>query len=206
MARSPGDGNSAAMVASSSTTRFSTSRERNLWLLVAAVVVAIYSTLGLAKTLAAELTNRNMLDNISALALLVLFAVVALLGMKGRAPRTLPVAIAVGMVAVYALVFLRAASPIERSHLFEYSLLAILIHEALLERSSAGRTVVRPGLVAISAASLIGVVDEGIQLILPSRVFDPIDIGFNIFATFMGVAVSGAVAWAVRPRRPSCAS
>ena len=192
---------SAAMDASSATARFTTDRERNLWLLAGAVVVAIYSTLGLARTLAAELTNREMLDGISALALLTLFAVVLLAGLKGRVPSAFHAAIALGMLAVYALVFLRAASPIERSHMFEYSLLAILIYEALLERSSAGRNIVRPGLVAIGAASLAGVLDELIQLIIPSRVFDPIDIGFNVFAAFMGVAVSGAVALAVRPRR-----
>ncbi|NND02374.1 MAG: VanZ family protein [Acidimicrobiia bacterium] len=188
------------MAGSTDKSTFSTERERCLWLLTGAVVVAIYSTLGLATTMAEELTNRDMLDNISALALLALFAVVALVGLKGRAPSVFRAAIAVGVVAVYALVFLRMASPIERSHLFEYSLVAILIHEALLERVRAGRHVTRPALLAIGAAASIGVVDELIQLVLPSRVFDPIDLGFNAFAAFMGVAVSSAVAWAVRPK------
>ncbi len=180
--------------------RFSTSRERRLWLLAGAVVVAIYSTLSLATTLAAELTNSELLDNISALALLILFAVILLVGLKGQAPSAARVAIAVGIVAVYALVFLRMASPIERSHLFEYSLLAILVHEALIERSNAGRKVARPGLLAVGAVSSIGVFDELIQLTIPSRVFDPIDIGFNVFAATMGVTLSAAVAWAVRRR------
>ena len=200
MARLSAIGDSGAMEAPSATLRFSTRRERNLWLLTASVVVAIYSTLGLASALAEELTNRDMLDNISALALLALFAVVALVGLKGRAPTVFQAAIAVGVVAVYALVFLRMASPIERSHLFEYSLVAILIHEALLERSQAGRRVARPAVLAVGAAAILGIVDELIQLILPNRVFDPIDLAFNAFAAFMGVAVSGAIGRAVRPR------
>ena len=184
MARLSAIGDSGAMEAPSATLRFSTRRERNLWLLTASVVVAIYSTLGLA----------------SALALLALFAVIALVGLKGRAPTVFQAAIAVGVVAVYALVFLRMASPIERSHLFEYSLVAILIHEALLERSQAGRRVARPAVLAVGAAAILGIVDELIQLILPNRVFDPIDLAFNAFAAFMGVAVSGAIGRAVRPR------
>ncbi len=191
----------AAMGVHQSALRFTTSRERNLWLLTGAVVVAIYSTIGLATTMAAELTNRDLLDNIAALGFLVLFAAVLLVGVQRRVPRALNVAIAGGVTAVYMLVFLRMASPIERSHLFEYSLLAILIHEALAERSRASRTMGRPGLVAFVAASLIGVVDEVVQVIIPSRVFDPIDIGFNIFAAFMGVSVTGAIGWAVRERK-----
>lgn len=178
---------------------FTSGRERNLWLLAAAVVVAIYSTLGLATALAEELTDRNLLDNISALGFLILFGAVLLVGLGGRIPSAFTIAVAVGMVAVYALVFLRMASPIERSHLFEYSLLAILIREALAERSRT-RPVWRPAVVAVVAASLLGIVDELLQLAIPSRVFDPIDIGFNVFAAFMGVAVSASIAWTVRRR------
>ena len=188
------------MEPSTASARFSSRRERNLWVLTAAVVVAIYSTLGLATTLAEELTNRELLDNISAAAFLALFAVVAAVGFKGRAPSVFHAAIAIGVLAAYALVFLRMASPIERSHLFEYSIVAILIHEALLERGREGRKVVRPALVAVGAAGAVGVFDELIQLILPNRVFDPIDIGFNVLAASMGVAVSNAIAWGVRRR------
>ncbi len=176
---------------------FTTGRERRLWLLVAAVVAAIYSTLGLATTLADELTNRDLLDDVSALGFLTVFASVLLFGLRRRIPSMATIAIAAGMIGVYALIVLRMASPIERSHLIEYSLLAILMREAFAERSSAQR----PALLAVGLASLIGVVDELLQLVIPSRVFDPIDIGFNIFAAALGVVVSGAIDWAVRGRR-----
>jgi len=42
------------------------------------------------------------------------------------------------------------------------------------------------------------VLDEGIQALLPSRVFDPIDILFNALAGLMAVLASVALAWARR--------
>lgn len=175
-------------------------RERTLWVLSLAVAVAIYATLGFATALSEELTNRDLLDGVSALAFLVLLGVVLTVGFKGRAPRLFDLAVLVGLGAVYALVFLRIASPIERSHLFEYTLLAILTHEALLERRRNGGTVIAPALQAIGMTSAVGVLDEAIQLIIPSRVFDPVDIGFNVLAAFMGVTVSRTVEWVVRLR------
>ena len=53
-------------------------RERRLWLWAAAVVVAIYSTLGLAGRLAAVLRARNLLDATFAVAFLIV--VVAVVG------------------------------------------------------------------------------------------------------------------------------
>ncbi|MGI9547143.1 MAG: VanZ family protein, partial [Flavobacteriaceae bacterium] len=91
---------------------------------------------------------------------------------------------------------LRMASPEERSHLIEYSVLAIFIHEALKERNRQKKTVNRPGLIAFLAASLIGLIDELIQLLIPARVFDPIDIFFNTFASFLAITTSTALAWA----------
>lgn len=180
--------------------RFTTRRERILWLLTTAVVIAIYSTLGLATTLAEELTNRELMDNISALGFLVVLAAVLLFGMRRRIPGAATIAIAGGATAVFVLVFLRMASPIERSHLIEYSLLAILIREALYERAAAGRPVPRPALLAVGLASLVGLLDELIQLIIPIRVFDPVDIGFNTLAATMGVVVSSVIGWGVGAR------
>ena len=70
----------------------------------------------------------------------------------------------------------------------------------LLERRRNGGTVIAPALQAIGMTSAVGVLDEAIQLIIPSRVFDPVDIGFNVLAAFMGVTVSRTVEWVVRLR------
>ncbi len=81
----------------------------------------------------------------------------------------------------------------ERSHLFEYSVLAIFIHEALIERAIQGKKIPKPGLVAFLTAFAIGMLDEFIQLFLPGRVFDLIDILFNGLAAFMAIAASSAI-------------
>lgn len=65
------------MVATGS--RFSSSRERRLWLWTLAVVAAIYSTLGLARTFAVELRHRGLVDAAFFWAfVLILVAIVAL--------------------------------------------------------------------------------------------------------------------------------
>ena len=46
------------------------------------------------------------------------------------------------------------------------------------------------------ATALIGVVDECIQWFLPSRVFDPLDMLFNVLAAVMAVTASAALRWA----------
>ena len=48
------------------------------------------------------------------------------------------------------------------------------------------------------AAGLVGVLDECIQLLLPSRVFDPVDMLFNALAAVMAVGASSALHWARR--------
>jgi hypothetical protein len=53
-------------------------------------------------------------------------------------------------------------------------------------------------------ASLIGCLDEGIQAFLPSRVFDPIDIGVNTLAALMTILASVVIirvrTWSSRER------
>ena len=145
------------------------------------------------------LRDRNLLDNTFFLAFLVLVASIAVIALRPR-PGVAEIGVMLGVVAVYLMVFLRMASPEERTHVVEYGLLAVLILEALQERSTHGRTVPAPALLAIAAAGALGVVDEVIQLFIPSRVFDPIDIGFNALAALMGVAASLALGRARRWR------
>jgi len=48
---------------------------------------------------------------------------------------------------------------------------------------------------AFLLTSLVGTIDEVIQFFLPSRVFDPIDIGFNMLAAAMAVTASVGLGW-----------
>jgi hypothetical protein len=86
-------------------------------------------------------------------------------------------------------------TPEERTHLIEYSLVAILIYQALLERARNGRHVPYPAVLAFAATAVLGIIDEAIQWVLPNRVFDPIDIGFYTLATMMAIVGSLALIW-----------
>ena len=181
---------------------FTSNRERRLWLWTLAVLVAIYSTLGLALELGQALRDAG-LDAIGVLlSMFLVAATIVTHGLQVR-PRGAEIPVALGVAAVYLLVSLRivVATPAERTHLMEYGVLAIFIYEALTERASQGRRVPVPALLAILATSLLGVLDECIQAFLPSRVFDPIDILFNFLAGMMSVTASMALSWARRLTR-----
>jgi hypothetical protein len=55
-----------------------------------------------------------------------------------------------------------------------------------------------PAVLAVLITALLGLLDESIQALLPNRVFDMIDVGFNALAGFMAIIASLALAWAQR--------
>lgn len=174
---------------------FSSRRERRLWGWTLAVVATIYSTLGLAATLAGFLRNRGLLDDLFVLGLILIGAAILAQGLTWR-PRGIELVVALGIVATYLLVFARMAIPEERTHLIEYGVVAVFVNEALTERASQGRHVPVPALLAVLATAMVGLLDECIQAFLPNRVFDYRDILFNGLAAVMAVAASMALAWA----------
>ena len=181
------------MVVSLST--FTSQRERRLWVWTLTVVVAIYSTLGLARTLAAVLAEWNLGVGLFLVCCLLVVATAVTQGLRVR-PGGVEIAVALGVVAAYLLLFVRMSVPTERSHLIEYGVVALFMHEALTERAHQGCHVRAPALLAVLATGLVGVIDECIQLVLPSRVFDPRDMLFNVLAAVMAVAASSALCWA----------
>ena len=52
-----------------------------------------------------------------------------------------------------------------------------------------------PPVIAVLVTAALGVVDEGIQWILPNRVFDPVDMLFNLLAGATSVAAVVVLAW-----------
>lgn len=173
---------------------FTSGRERRLWIWATVAVITIYSTLGLATGLATVINEPGLS------ALLFMLGSVIVLGMMvtrglSRKPGILEVLIGAGMFTVFMMVFVRMLSPVERSHVFEYTIVAIFVHEALLERRSNGGKVPYPAFFAFMIATAVGVIDECLQLFIPSRVFDPLDMLFNAFAAFMAVAVNGSLRW-----------
>ncbi|MDX1383483.1 MAG: VanZ family protein [Thermoanaerobaculia bacterium] len=177
---------------------FTSPRERRLWGWTLAVVAAIFSTLAVAPKLTAILRDRNLLDNLFFAGFLLVLATIAWHGLRRR-PSRVEIGVVMGVAAAYLLVFVRMSiPPEERTHLVEYGVVAIFIHEALTERASQGRRVPLPALIAIVATVAIGALDEAIQAFVPNRAFDPRDLLFNVAAAVMAVAAATALAWARR--------
>jgi len=173
---------------------FVSTRERRLWFLALAVVMAIYATLGLAGTLMGDLGERRLLDHIFFWGFIAIVVTMVTNGLTRR-PRVVEVGLAVAVMATYLLLVLRTGIPAaERTHLVEYGVVAVLIYEALRERADHGRLRSPPWLLAIVATSAIGILDELVQLFLPNRVFDPIDVGFNVLAAAMAVLATAVLA------------
>ena len=173
---------------------FTSTRERWLWFWVGIILIAIYATLGHAPMLFEFLQDQDMVSNTFWLGLFLVFAAIVTQGLKNR-PTGAEIVIALGVMAVYVLVFARLASQGERSHLIEYSIVAIFVYEALLERANNGAAVPRPALLAIAITTGLGIVDECIQMALPNRVFSPFDVFFDFVASVMAISGSLILAW-----------
>ncbi len=113
--------------------------------------------------------------------MLLVVGAIAASWMKRR-PGWREIGVALGVALAYLAMFLRMESPEERTHLIEYGIVAALIHQALLERVHNGRAVPAPAALTVAVTALLGLLDECIQALLPSRVFDVRDIAFNALA------------------------
>lgn len=174
---------------------FSSKRERRLWFALAIVLVGIYATLGQTPAIVAAL-GIDIIESVEAnlvFALLVLLVVIPIFFVDKRLARV-EIAVGIGIITVYLLAWLRLGSWEERTHLFEYALVAALVHEALLERRDNGRRAPAPALLALLISIGLGWLDEGIQSLLPNRVFELIDVAFNSIAATMIIGARWIVA------------
>ncbi|MBN7812482.1 VanZ family protein [Algoriphagus sp. H41] len=167
---------------------FTSARERRLWLWVLLTVAAIYATLFMGRPLANQLRDQNLQAVIFVLGMLLAGTAVLLHGWRTK-PGKFEMSVLLGIAAVYVMFFFRLGAP-ERSHLIEYSVLAVFLHRALLERSTNKKPSLSPALLAIGLGVLIGLLDEVLQFFLPNRTFDPEDMFFNGFAVIMAIAAS----------------
>ena len=178
---------------------FSSKRERRLWTALVIVLAAIYATLAHVPAIAAMLRERNQLTGSMFVGSLVALVVITIFFIRGR-PGRAEIAVAVGILIVFLTAWLRIsiATPEERTHLFEYSLVAALVHEALLERRDNGRRVPAPAILALFISVVLGWLDEGIQSLLPNRVYDNIDVLFNALAATIIIGARWTLAFVRR--------
>lgn len=168
---------------------FRSKRERRLWILIIVALLIMYATMGLVLPMVEKLTEWGV-TTVGFMFCMALIAVAVLIHAIVTKPGWAEIGVWLGIVAVYFLVFIRMTLPAERSHLIEYSVIALLIYEAFRERNRHGGKVPVPALLAILVATLFGLLDEGLQYFHPKRFFDPIDILFNFLAAVMAVGSS----------------
>ena len=164
----------------SKTSWFRSRREKVLWMLALGVILCIYATLGFASTLAGLLYNQSFAAFAFLTAMGLVFAAIVTQGFRVR-PGGVEVGAIIGIATVVGMFFFRLAIP-ERSHVIEYCVVTLLVHEALVERWRGSAHTVVSAICAFVITSLVGAVDECVQLFLPNRVFDVTDIVFNCLA------------------------
>ncbi|MCK5443000.1 MAG: VanZ family protein [Maribacter sp.] len=172
---------------------FTSSWEKQLWLYAFIVLATIVSTLIFGQPLVEVFASQDLRAAIFLLVMALVGTTIVIHGIKTR-PSRAEITIWLGLSAVYIMFFLRLGMP-ERSHLMEYSVLAIFIHMALIERIGQESKVLKPALLALTATFIIGLLDECVQIFLPDRVFDPNDIAFNGFSGLMAIGSRMLLQW-----------
>ncbi len=179
---------------------FTSERERRSWFWVAVVLVAIYSSLGPSQMLAEWLREHNLLRISLAATLLLGGAIIVWQWAKTR-PGWSEIGVGFGVTFAYMWALARVGvPPEERTHLIEYAVIAAFMYRALVERRRNGIAVPAPDALTVLGTTLLGWLDEGIQWLLPNRVYDIRDVFFNFLAGVMFIFVALAIAL-VRKRR-----
>lgn len=173
---------------------FTSKREKRLWIFAAICLLIIYLGIPFSGTYL-ELQQQFDITSIYVMCfVLVLFSVA---GFSFRYNFNLrSVLITFGIITVLIQLFVRSGmTAAERTHLFEYGLLGPLIYHALLERKKGGKFKWSAYWFALAATFDLGILDECIQYFAPNRVFDAVDILFNVIASFLTISVSAIIVW-----------
>ena len=174
-------------------TLFASPKEKALWFSALVVAITIFSTLFVGQPFERLLRDQNTQAILFLSGMLLVGVVIMMHGLRKKSNK-IQITIMVGLAAVYVMFFFRLGAP-ERSHLIEYSVLSIFVYSALIERVGHGNQKLLQALVAFSISFAIGVIDEFIQLFIPSRVFDTQDIFFNGMVSAMAIGSTMVLTW-----------
>lgn len=174
---------------------FVSRRERWLWACAVLVVSVVYLTLGVVRDLLRPLEANGWGPW---LFLSGCFLVLVFLLTQGMTilPRWPEIVAGVGIAVIYGIILTSIAKSEERMHLIIYGIVALLIYAALLERSAFGRNVFASPVIVVMVTTVLGLVDECLQLALPDRVFDVRDILYDALAAAMAVMANASIRWA----------
>ena len=174
---------------------FVSKREKRLWVVACLVVLAIYSTLGVVADWLRLLQNSGWGSEVFLFGCCLIFVFVVTQGMT-VVPGWKEIIVALGVAVVYSLVLETIDYPEERIHVILYGVVALLIHAALMERPAQRKRALASFIVVVAATTCLGTIDELIQGVLPSRVFDVGDILYNVLAAIMAVTTNTSLRWA----------
>ncbi len=173
--------------------KFTSAKERILWIGAGMVLLAIYSSLVFGGRLVNFLVDHTLLEQSTLFLFLFLILIFVFSGLKRQSKR-IEYWMYAGVIAVLAMTLLRMDLTVaERSHIFEYSMLSVCIYEALIERNAKTNSISYPIVISIVSATSLGILDECLQFFIPYRVFDVFDIVFNGFASALGVFINVGV-------------
>ena len=169
-----------------------------MWVSALCTLALIYLSLGWARVAVEWLRDRNAL-RLSVLLLLLIVAVMILRSLLRRRPGRHTLVVIVVFVVVYGVLLVFMERVEERLHLVEYGLVGAFIYRALAERRLHGKLQrISPAVAAVLLTAAFGWIDEGIQAVLPSRVYDLRDVAFNAVAGLLTVSAMVALSWAER--------
>ena len=166
------------------------------WVWVCLAVGVIYATIPLTRALV-EMVDRQLGREVFLYLCLALFAVGGSSAWRNMRQRHLPRAAYLSLLAVMAVftitIYRLREIPEEALHLVQYGLLAILGYRALVHRVR--DYTIYP--LALLLTAVVGMVDEYIQWVVPSRYYDLSDIKINVFA---GLLAQVGLVTGLRPR------
>lgn len=172
---------------------FHSQREKILWLYALSCWVIILSLLFIGQPLTELFSNQNLQAAFFMFGM-VLVGLAIVVHAFNKKSGELTAVLWLALLAVFSMFLLRLGLP-ERSHLIEYGILAILIHKALIERQKKKDSKWITPLFAISLTSILGIIDELLQLLVPLRFFDINDIYFNSLAAIFAIGSKVSVDW-----------
>jgi VanZ family protein len=155
---------------------------------LAGYLLGIWATLGVVRTITNFLRDHGLLR----VSVVAAFAIAGTAGLwlilRNAGNRSWRMVLALLLVGLaYAAVIVPMKSPEEKIHFIEYGGVAVLAHAGSPRNWSRWRRFIVCALFVAAA----GWIDEGIQALLPSRVYDLRDVAFNATAGLMAL---GAVA------------
>ena len=173
-----------------------TEPEWQSWCYVALGVLAIYCTIPVARAFRELIAEQIGLDFFLyvTVTLTLLAGVMAFINLRNRRlPKNAYLLLFIILAVFIAYIYQLRDIPEEAIHVAEYGAISILVYRALAHRTRDFSIYIMATLIV----GMIGVLDEYIQWVVPSRVFDLRDIRTNFIAGGLGQL---AIAVGMRPR------